>query len=262
MVLRRTIIERPFGSRDPLRPRIVSLGDDSDVSTTNGDICNHTIHVASNLINQRNPVFKQNADVSLRSLQQETSTAPSQCVIPPFFSSTVLSSSSTAFASTSKTFATFSPALLSSISAKELDVAAFDSKAIQPALAPTHALGEETHSVLASIMENADILDVLMLNCPDFQTLFALVTSCKTAKRVFEQHPVGIIKEMLKTMPQELQDLTTALIGTNGCHIGTSHSIKRHMEIWLGMRPKPLMGRLRVCTSELKTDTYMRRALR
>lgn len=101
-------------------------------------------------------------------------------------------------------------------------------------------------SVLALIIEHVDILDVLMRNCPDFGTLLALVTSCKTAKLSFESHPQGIIKAMLETMPQELQYLTVALIGINGCNIETSYSIRKNMEIWLGMGPKPLRERLQV----------------
>lgn len=235
------IIENPFGSRDPLRPSIASLGEESTLSpdkAANGDVCRCIIHLASNLFNQRNPGFEQHVDINLPSLLQDTSSAAPKPIcysMPSPNPSTTLGPSST--------------------NAKESDVAAFDSIAVQPALAPTHRKHALPRSVLASIMKDPDILDALMLNCPDFQTLLALVTSCKTAKRAFEQHPVGIIKEMLKTMPQELQDLTTALIGINGCHIGTSRSIERHMEIWLGMRPKPLMGRFRVCTSELKTDT-------
>ena len=95
-------------------------------------------------------------------------------------------------------------------------------------------------------MDHVDILYVLMLNCPDFPTLLALVASCKTAKRAFNQHPQGIIKAMLDTMPQELQYLTVALIGINGCNISTSHSIKKNMEIWLGKGQKPLGERLQV----------------
>ena len=95
-------------------------------------------------------------------------------------------------------------------------------------------------------MEHVDVLDMLMLNCPDFPTLLALMASCKTAKRAFEQHSQGIIMAMLKTMPQELQYLTVALIGINGCNIETSYSIKRNMEIWLGKGPKPLSERLQV----------------
>ena len=112
-----------------------------------------------------------------------------------------------------------------------------------------------SRSVLGYIMGHAHILDALMLNCPDFSTLFALVTSCQTAKRAFEHHPAGIIKAMLQTMPQELQYLTTALIGINGCPIGHSRFIRRHMEIWLGMGPKPLTDRLQVCSWEPETDT-------
>lgn len=266
-----TIIESPFGSRDPLCPRIASLDEDSDVSFAKGEQPRYITHSSNtnNTFNQKNPVFEQTIDANLRSLLQDTSTAVSGCTNAPICTSIAFASSSAAFsfhpnakgfdvaALDSKAVQLASSSTVPSPrhNAKQSDVAALDSKAVQPAIAPTHRKDALPRSVLASIMGNTDILDALMQNCPDFQTLLALVNSCKTAKRVFEQHPVGIIKEMLKIMPQELQDLTTALIGTNGCHIGSSRSITRHMEIWLGMRPKPLMGRLRVCTSELKTDT-------
>ena len=127
-------------------------------------------------------------------------------------------------------------------------MAAFGSETVQPSSSADAPKNQNpaTRSVLALIMEHEDILDILMLNCPDFPTLLALVASCKTAKRAFEQHPQGIIKAMLDTMPQELQYLTVALIGINGSNIPTSKSVKKNMEIWLGKRRKPLGRRLQV----------------
>lgn len=237
---RRRITKNPFGSRDPLRPRIASLDDEPPVSPGKALTLSSSSTVSSGI--QENPVLEHNVGVNLPSLLQDTSNGAPRSTHPSFNSSIYQPICNWTTGSTS-------------INIKGSDVAVFDSKAIQPTLAPAHRENPLPRSVLASIMEYPDLLDVLMLNCPDFQTLLALVTSCKTAKRVFEKRPIGIIKEMLKTMPQELQDLTIALIGINGRDISTSRSIKRHMKIWLGMKPKPLMGRLRVCTSELKTDT-------
>ena len=125
-------------------------------------------------------------------------------------------------------------------------MAAFDSKAVKSSSATASPKDPAPRSVLALIMEHVDILDVLMLNCPDFSTLLALMASCKTAKRAFEQHPQGIIKAMLKIMPSELRYLTIALIGINGCSIENAHSIKKNMVVWLGKGPKPLRERLQV----------------
>ena len=133
-------------------------------------------------------------------------------------------------------------------------MAAFGSEEVRPLSSLDKPKISAARSVLALIMEHVDILDMLMLNCPDFPTLLALVASCKTAKRAFERHSQGIIKAMLETMPQELQYLTVALIGINGCNIETSYSIKRNMEIWLGKGPKPLSERLQVRFRELKTN--------
>ena len=126
------------------------------------------------------------------------------------------------------------------------EVAAFDSKAVKSSSATASPRDPAPRSVLALIMEHVDILDVLMLNCPDFATLLALMSSCKTAKGAFEQHPQGIIKAMLDTMPTEIQYLTVALIGIYGCNIESAFSIRRNMEIWLGKGPKPLRERLQV----------------
>lgn len=136
----------------------------------------------------------------------------------------------------------------SPICPKWSEVAALGFKARQPSSpAAVPALRDPAPcSVLALIMKHMDLLDVLMLNCPDFPTLLALLYSCKTAKRVFDEHPQGIIKAVLRTMPQELQYLTVALIGINGCDIRTFDSTKKSMEIWLGKRPKPLSERLQV----------------
>ena len=134
----------------------------------------------------------------------------------------------------------------SPISPKRCEVAAFGSKAVQSSSTAANLKDPAPRRVLALIMDHVDILDTLMLNCPDFPTLLALVASCKTAKRAFEHHPQGIIKAILEKMPQELQYLTVALIGILGCNVGTSYSIKKNMEIWLGKGPKPLRQRLQV----------------
>ena len=137
-------------------------------------------------------------------------------------------------------------------SAKWSDVVAFGSK-------PGRQKDFTAHTgpnILASIMKHPDILHTLMLNCPDFLTLFALVTSCKTAKRAFEHYPQGVIKAMLSRLPQELQHLTIALIGINGSNLRRYGAIKDLMETWLGKGPKPLAKRLRVCTWESNTSPF------
>ena len=125
-------------------------------------------------------------------------------------------------------------------------VVAFGSKALQPKATRICSPTIFPRNILSSILEHEDILYTLMLNCPNFATLFALVASCKKAKCAFEQHPHGIIKAILGTMSQELQHLTVALIEINGSRIGTSRSIKSNMEAWLGLDPKPRRNRLQV----------------
>ena len=96
-------------------------------------------------------------------------------------------------------------------------------------------------SVLHAMMKVTDIIDVLMLNCPDFSTLFSLVVSCKTAKRTFEDHSQGIIKAMLERMPEELQHMTVALIAFNNSRTRNPRSIKWLMKTWLTIEPMPVM---------------------
>ena len=127
-------------------------------------------------------------------------------------------------------------------SAKWSDVVTYGSN---PA-PPKNLAADRGQIIITSIMEHTDLLHTLMLNCPDFSTLFTLVTSCKTAKDAFEQHPQGVIKAMLSKMPQELQHLTIALIGINGSSMWSKGAIKDLMETWLGKGPKPLAERLRV----------------
>lgn len=93
------------------------------------------------------------------------------------------------------------------------DVAAFGSKAFQPRATEEILEVAMPYNILVTIMRHEDILDALMLNCPDFPTLFALIASCKTATRAFERYSQGIVKAMLKRTPQQLRYLTVALIG-------------------------------------------------
>lgn len=120
------------------------------------------------------------------------------------------------------------------------DMVAFGSEAIQPPATTKGLEADVPYSILVTIMKNEDILDALMLNCPDFPTPFALVASCKTAKCAFERLSQGIIKAMLRKMSQELRYLTVALIGINRYQIANSRSIKTLMETGLSLEPKPL----------------------
>ena len=94
-------------------------------------------------------------------------------------------------------------------------------------------------SVLHAIIEETDILDVLLLNCPDFPTLFNLVASCSAAKNAFERHSQGIINAMLKKLPGELQYLTLALIAFNDFRPGSPESIRELMKTWLDVKLSP-----------------------
>ena len=236
-----TIIECAFGSRDPLPPRIASL----DVKPS--------ISPATNW-HQTNASGEDDKDVNSLgpSVRVKSVLQPSASTLSRIYDSLIVTpqnKTSTQPNPISLTFPRCSPAG-SDTGTKWSDVVAFGSRAVQRANtnATTDLKNERPPSVLASMMEYRDLLDALMLNCPDFPTLYALVASCRTAKRAFEDHPQGVIKAMLRTMPQEMENLTVALIGINGTQIGTSRSIKTNMEIWLGNGPKPLPERLQVCT--------------
>ena len=137
-------------------------------------------------------------------------------------------------------------------SAKWSDVVTYGPKLARP---KSFAVNRK-RNILTSIMEHADLLHALMLNCPDFPALFTLVTLCKTAKHAFEQHPQGVIKAILSKMPQELQHLTIALIGINGSGLWRKGAIKDLMETWLGNGPKPLAKRLQVRTSKSNLSPF------
>ena len=241
-----TIIECAFGSRDPLPPRIASLDVKPPISPdTNWNQTNASGEDDKG-VNSLGP------SVRVKSVLQ-----PSASTLSGIYDSLVVTPQNNPLAQPnpiSLTFPRRSPAG-SDTGTKWSDVTAFGSRAVQRANtnATTDLKNELPPSVLASMMEYRDLLDALMLNCPDFPTLYALVASCRTAKRAFEHHPQGVIKAMLRRMPQEMENLTVALIGINGTQIGTSRSIKTNMEIWLGNGPKPLPERLQVCTWETNT---------
>lgn len=96
-------------------------------------------------------------------------------------------------------------------------------------------------SILRAIMDSTDILDALMLNCPDFPTLFALVVSCKAGKKAFEHHPQRIINAVLMKLPTEFRHLTLALIAFKDGSVGTKKSVRKLMRTWLTTKPMPVM---------------------
>lgn len=96
-------------------------------------------------------------------------------------------------------------------------------------------------SILHAMMKVTDVIDVLMLNCPDFSTLFSLVVSCKVAKNTFEDHSHGIIRATLEKMPEEIQHMIVALIAFSNSPTQTPRSIKRLMQTWLTIEPMPVM---------------------
>lgn len=212
-----TVIQCAFGSRDPLPPRVASLGVEPSIPSI-GEI------------DKANPGDEHDTDVKTLG----TCTAITSGLQP---------SAST-------------PASGPNNQRKWSHVVAFGSKE-PPAKITTRRLKAATpYSVLLAITLIADLLDVLMLNCPDFPTLFALVATCTATKHAFERHSQGIIKAVLEKMPQELQYLTVALIGINGSQIDGSRSIRMLMETWLGMGPKPLSKRLQVCTSVASSFSF------
>lgn len=133
------------------------------------------------------------------------------------------------------------------------DVVARGSEALQPANTSSDSVRSqvpepktvettevsESFSTLRAIIEVTDILDALMLNCPDFSTLFSLAVSCKAASKAFEDHPQGIINVMLNRMPEEFQHMTSALIAFKESHSRNPRSIRKLMQTWLIVEPMP-----------------------
>lgn len=236
MCERCTIIECAFGSREPLPPKIASL----DVKPT-----------TSPATENDKPNLRDEHDTDVKAVGSSAATTsasqPSTSTSPEIYNSTVVTSqekSVTRRNAMSSALPTSGP----DIHVQWSDVAAIGSKALQPRAIKKDLEITMPYSILVAIMKNVDILDELMLSCPDFPTLFSFVASCKTAKCAFERHSQGIVKVMLRRLPQELRYLTVALIGINDSQISNLESIKALMETWLGMGPRPLTERLKVCT--------------
>lgn len=261
-------MECAFGTRDPLPPRIASLdveptnapetgrtnpGDenDSDVkalgscgatdsipqpfASTKCGTCRSTVVIQ--LTPQSSKAKATNAEASSHSVNQATNAEPSSHSVEQ---EDILPSLGAPFSKV--------PVSGPNTRVKWSDVVTFGSEALQARATTTRSLKTKVakpFSILHSIIKHEDILDLLMLNCPDFPTLFALVVSCKATKQAFERHSQGIIRATLDKMPQELRHLTVALIGINGSRIEDSRSIKTLMKTWLGLGPKPLTARLR-----------------
>ena len=242
-----TVIECAFGSRDPLPPRIVSLDE------------NPTLHPAR--------------EVDDTSSGDESASHPKPSALSGTVTSALQPSGSTLSSTCNSTFVNPLERTVTGLSAtssivptvgpnahvERSDMAGFGSEAFQPDATAKDPEIAIPSTILVKILENVDILDALMLNCPDFPTLFALVASCKAAKLNFEHHSQGIIKSMLRKMPQELRYLTVALIEIDGSKIGSSKSIKKLMHTWLGTEPKPLTKRLQVST--IVTTSLVHRSL-
>lgn len=233
MRTRSTTIKGAFGSRDPLPPRVASLDEGPTSSHDAGvdelasrdeqdtDVESSGPSGAATSVQQLS-AFTSNGNCNL------TVSAPKQILI-------------------TELDATFSATFGLKVHVKWSDVAALGSEAFRLRATTKDPNVAVPFNILLAIMNNADIFDVLMLNCPDFPTLFALVASCTTAKLTFVRHSQGIIKAMLNRMPQELRFLTVALIGINGSQITSSVSILTLMKTWLGPGSKPLTKRLQVC---------------
>ena len=255
MCERCTIIESAFGLRDPLPPRVASLDAGNTIPSAEEDNDGHLLPIKDerNSLSPASPpsINDSNSESDSSSSNNNNNNNSDENSMNSNNTSNVHSNvnSNNNTYSIQPTHATGDFLAVSTsgtpICPKRSDVADLASEAVEPS-STTAKLEDPNTSVLSLIMEHVDILDMLMLNCPDFPTLLALVASCKTAKRAFEEHPQGIIKAILETMPQELQYLTVALIGINGCNIETSYSIKKNMEIWLGKGPKPSRERLQV----------------
>ena len=95
--------------------------------------------------------------------------------------------------------------------------------------------------ILRAIMDATDILDALMLNCPDFPTLFTLVVLCKAGKKAFEHHSQHIINAVLMNMSKEYRHLTLALIAFKNARLGTRKTTNELMRTWLTTEPMPVM---------------------
>ena len=268
MCARCSTLVRAFGLRDPLPPTIASLDAETTILSAEEDNDGHLLptedeptgsshtsgHIdfdTSSLPDGVNPVWQ--APASPPSMNNSNSNSNNSNSNSNNSNSNSNSNNNSRQPAHAVRDLSEAPTAGSPICPKRSDVADLFSEAVEPS-STTAKLENPNTSVLTLIMEHADILDLLMLNCPDFPTLFALITSCKTAKHAFEEHPQGIIKALLQTMPQELQYLTVALIGINGCNMKTSYSVKKNMQIWLGKGPKPLRKRLQVCSPVLKTD--------
>lgn len=244
MPKRPTIIDCAFGSRDPLPPRVASLdkeptsSDDAEVVEISPGDEYDTNAKSLRLSGASNPVPQPSASMT-SGICNSTAVAPQQKL-------------------TTRTSATFLavPTLRLNTQARWSDVVALGSEAFRLQASTKEPDVAMPYNILVAIMKNADVFDALMLNCPDFPTLFALVASCTKAKRTFERHSQGIIKAMLNRMPQELRYLTVALIGINGSPIDKWDSIKTLMETWLGLGPKPLTNRLQVCSSRTKSFLF------
>ena len=95
--------------------------------------------------------------------------------------------------------------------------------------------------ILRAIMDAKDILDALMLNCPDFPTLFTLVVLCKAGEKAFEHHSQHIINAVLMNMSKEYRHLTLALTAFKNARLGTRKTTNELMRTWLTTEPMPVM---------------------
>ena len=222
--------EAVHGSRVPLPPRVASL-DEESTSSHDPEVDQLGVRLRDDHGTNAVYVRSSSAGTSVQQLYASTSTG--------IRNSTVIAPQQVSITKPTAAFSGHSPR----IHVKWSDVAALGSEAfrIKAIIVP--------FNVLPAIMKNADVLDALMLNCPDFPTLFAFVATCTTAKCAFERHSQGIIRAMLDRMPQELRYLTVALIGINGSKIVNPESVRALMETWLGLGSKPLTKRLRACAS-------------
>ena len=264
-----TTIESAFGLRDPLPPRIALLDAVPSIPFTNKGPCPPVCVTHGSAKTELSTRISTGNSLS-KTPQSETSTVFENLSNTEMAAPVILAPAPMLVGrDDSSNFKPRACALrtlkYSSAMSSTVPTPSSDANANWPALAAsqlqalqrtsgTAAFRHTKPSVLASILEHADILDTLLLNFPDYPTLFAFVISCKTAKRAFEHHPQGIIKAILNTMPQELRYLTVALIGINGSQMETSQSIQRAMKIWLGKGPKPLSEKLQVRISAHKTD--------
>ncbi len=229
-----TVIECAFGSRDPLPPRIVSLDEDPTQS-----LAREVDNTSSRDEHDADTKSLASSGTATSALQPSGSTISSTCnstFVNP------LERAAAGLSATSSNVPTDGP----NAHVERSDMAASGSEAFQPKATADDPEIATPSTILVKILKNVDVLDALMLNCPDFPTLFALVASCKAAKLNFENHSQGIIKGVLRKMPQELRYLTVALIEIDGSKIDQSESIKKLMRTWLRTEPKPSTKRLQV----------------